>query len=128
MRTKDYIGAVTELLNEGHDINHVLPRLAETLARKGHSTLYARILHGVMHELTRQEARATAYVTVGSTEDRDRLAPRIKAALEELMITQEPVTHIDDTLIGGFTITKGDRIIDHSYKTQLVALYRALTE
>jgi F0F1-type ATP synthase delta subunit len=128
MRTKDYIGAVTELLNEGHDVNHVLPRLADTLARKGHSTLYARILHGVMHELTRREALTQAHVTVGSEKDSTRLAPRIAAALAELNITQEPKTHIDETLIGGFTITHGDRIIDHSYKTQLVALYRALTE
>lgn len=128
MRTKDYIGAVTELLNEGRDGARVLSQLAETLARKGHSSLYPRILHGVQHELERRQALTTAHVTVSSTHDSARLAPKIKAALAELNITKEPETRIDGTIIGGFTITHGDRIIDHSYKTQLVALYRALTE
>lgn len=128
MRTKDYTKAVTALLLEGGDVERVLVELRSVLERRGHTKLYGSILKGVMQSFEAHASRDQATIVVERESDVTKHDTAIKAALELLGVKSVPKTHVDKTIIGGFKIVTGAQSIDRSYKKQLVALYRALTD
>lgn len=128
MRTKDYIKAVATLLSEGRDAERVLADLKSVLERRGHTKLYGAILKGVMQSFEAHASRDQATIVVERANDTAKHEASITAALELLGVKTEPKTLIDETIIGGFKVVTGAQSIDRSYKKQLVALYRALTD
>lgn len=128
MRTKDYIAAVTTLLEDGKDAEQVLGALSQTLKRRGHTKLHGAILRGVAESLTRRRAKRQAVVSVERSDDFTLHKEAIDAALRTLGASGDVRVAIDETLIGGFTVSTHEKRIDRSFKQQLVALYRSVTD
>lgn len=125
---KQYITAVLEILGTGKDISDVLSGLQKTLESRGHMSIYASVLRGVLVQLSSATTSATAVVTVS---DSDQLATQkeyINSALTTLGASDDFETVIDPTIIGGTVVSYKNVILDQSYKTTLTNLYRSITQ
>lgn len=124
-----YTTAVLELLAAGKEVPAVLSGLKRAMQAHGHEKLYAPVLRNVVR-IVAAEPVAGATVTIARAEDRERYQKEIEAALAALPVTTQPTashTVIDDTLIGGFTVTNGTHLLDASFKSKLLNLYRRIT-
>ena len=119
-----YIQAVLGLLREGKDVSDVFSGLTRALNAKGHTRLHASILRGVAKELESSRGQDGAVITVNSEEEIASVMRDIEAALATLEAPQKHEVVVDDTIIGGIIATYNNKIIDQSYKTKLVSLYR----
>lgn len=122
-----YIKAVLEIVHEGKDPAVVLAELQKVLARRGHSRLYASILHGVARVL---EARGTkgATVVVSDEATYQKFKDAIEATLRDFGAKQSPEVIVDETIVGGYIVEAENQQLDKSYKSKLVSLYRNLTK
>lgn len=128
MLVHDYIGATSQLLQSGHDLDTVISHLQSVLARKGHQKLYPRILKGLIEQYEKTIAKRTTSVIVGRTSDSERFKDEIRALLDSIGADDARTTIIDPHIIGGFKLKRAGTMIDRSYKKQLLALYRTLID
>lgn len=129
MHVREYVDATYALLMDGADIHVLLQKLTATLERKGYSRMYLRILKGLHTKLEQHDTDSRARVVVGRQSDVDTLAKPIRESIETLgTALATPHIEVDPTVIGGFRTTVGARTIDKTYKRQLLALYRSLTD
>lgn len=127
MRTADYITATISLINEGRDFGEVLTNLKRVLEERGHQKLYRGILHGLLKATERKVKSQKPLVFLARESDLKKLETEIKTQLSKIEASDFEST-IDDTLIGGYVIKHNNKILDNSYKSRLVTLYRSLTE
>lgn len=128
MKKQDYIKAALVLIAEGYDPDALLTKLKALLEKKGHTGLYPQILKGLHTALEQKSVAAVPVVRVAHDADTQKHAEKVKAALAQLGAAETFTTHTDDSLIGGFVVEHNHKIIDNSYKRQLVSLYREVTK
>lgn len=126
MIVHDYSSALFNILRDGGD-EKVFTSLKQLLAKKGHEKLYAQILKDLLKKFEKNSERSTVQVVVGRAGDEKKLEERIIQSITSLTKDKTYSTHIDPTLIGGFKIIGHDKVIDQSYKKQLLTIYRSLT-
>lgn len=127
MIVQDYSSALFELLQEKDQGDAVLNSLQSLLKKKGHEKLYASILKDLLAKFEKDKQRNSIHVAVGREKDISQLKDSIYKAMATLGEEKEFLSHVDQTLIGGFTIKSRGKVIDHSYKKQLLTIYRSLT-
>jgi len=127
MLKNDYIEATSALLSEGKDFDGVIKSLKEVLDKKGHQKLYKPILNGLQIKIENSLETNVAQVSVARQKDLEILKERISKSLIELE-SDEYDANVDLSLIGGYVIEHNNKIIDNSYKSRLVTLYRSLIE
>lgn len=124
-----YINAVTELLLQGREANAVLGNLARVLAEKGHTSIHASVLRGVIKELQRRREATAPTVVVAKSADASVYKEAIEASLLQLKSNPADVQFLtDESLIGGYIASHQGKLINRSYKEKLVSLYRAITK
>ena len=116
-----YITAVLELLKEGKDGKTVLRGLSTVLEAKHHEKLLPSILKGVVKELESSTEPGVAVVIMAEAKAKKT---QIEEALKSIEAPSKHEVVIDDTIIGGVIATYNNRLIDNSYKSKLVSLYR----
>ncbi len=116
------------MLKNGADVQKVLSGLSSALTRKGHTRLHGSILRGVLRALAYKTVRSGSTVTVASESGLASHKDAIEAAIKHLGGAAEYSTVIDPTIIGGAIIEHNNTIIDTSYKSHLVRLYRRVTK
>jgi F0F1-type ATP synthase delta subunit len=128
MRTKDYSAGTFALLKEGVSPDEVLVGLKKVLKTNHHMTLYPKILNALRAAFLRDAHRGETRITLAHEADKTRLDEAITKAGKELN-AHEPFTYrVDTSVIGGYRIESNGKSIDHTYKTQLRALYKSFTE
>ncbi len=127
MLTEDYTTAVLELLGEGKTPESVIKRLKESLTRKGHTRLLPRILKRLLIRIEAEEGALVPQVTLAKAKDENAHKEKITHLLESLSTNSDYTLTIDETIVGGVVVKHEDKIIDASYKKQLLTLYRTLT-
>ena len=125
MRTNDYINATCSLLSDGKEFDGVINNLKEVLDAKGHQKLYRSILLGLQKKAERAANEHVATVTVAREKDLKDLKEKIEASIAEID-AENFQSSVDETLIGGYVVEHDNKVIDNSYKSRLVALYRSL--
>lgn len=121
-----YIEAVLALLNQGKNPSEVFSGLKQALEKKGHGKLYASILHGVLTKLRAVRISTQAVVTVSATSDAKKMKNEIEEALAILHAEKSYEVVEDQSIIGGFTLLQNNMLLDKSYKTALINLYRSI--
>lgn len=124
MTPKHYALALLEQLDAGMRPADALSGLDATLAHRGHEKLKQRVLAIVHRTLTARSSDDGVILTLAVAGDEKRHKAAIKAISAELGVSTPTRTVVDNTLIGGFTITTADKRADHSYKRTLYNLYR----
>ncbi|MBL7045577.1 MAG: F0F1 ATP synthase subunit delta [Parcubacteria group bacterium] len=99
--------------------------LLKLVNKRGHERLLPRILL----ELKKLEqftlGHASAKVVVASGTDLKKLKIEIANAMNKLGISEESVlTEVDESIVGGFVVKGKDALVDLSYKSMLVGLYK----
>lgn len=87
-----------------------------------------KALPAILKELQRldeQEQAQAPTLYVASKKAETRAKRELKEALEE---KSTPTVATDETLIGGWRFVGGDTLVDRSYKTALIKLYRNITK
>lgn len=120
-----YIKAGFELLAAGQSVELVLKNLAEVMKQKGHASLWAGVLRGLVTRIERDNFQALPSVVVAK--EKDLVTAKIQQLLQELGSEQKDFTTvIDPTIVGGMKVSHNYRLIDKSYKTKLRNLYQAI--
>lgn len=125
---ENYIKGIIGLLTEGKDPDVVLRGLRTTLASRGHEALLPGILQGVLSTLEEQKEGTLPRVTVGRAADAEKLKAAIVDSLHSLGAAEAFETQVDETIVGGFIAHHDHQIVDKSYKSALVSLYRNIAE
>ena len=128
MRTKDYSAGTFTLLKEGISPDEVLGGLRKVLESNHHLSLYPKILNALRAALLRDAHKGETRITLAHEADKTKLDEAI-AHTSKKLDAQEPFTYtLDASVIGGYRIESNGKSIDHTYKTQLRALYKSFTE
>lgn len=105
----------------------VIEKLKAVLVAHGHERLLPSILRGVAKQLEHR-APSAVIVTLRDAGEAEYEKYKDLIAASGLQYDERDVTiEADPTMIGGFTLTVEDRMIDNSYKNQLLTLYRNIT-
>lgn len=121
-----YISALLEMLSSSTDSSVVIKQFHSLLQRKGHAQLFGPVLRGVLRIIEARKGTSTT-VAVASVNAFSAQQSAIETALKQLGATGKPTISIDSSLIGGYVVTHNNIVIDASYKTKLLTLYRSLT-
>jgi F0F1-type ATP synthase delta subunit len=125
MRVRDYSEAVLGLVKDGMSVDAALQGLHTMLDARGHARLLPKILRDLLIVSAKETAHESAVVTVARKEDEAKFKKEIDTHLETLKVSLHDV-HIDENIVGGFTIDAHEKRIDQSYKKRLLTLYRSL--
>ena len=127
MRIKDYGQATYETLGKTGDTELTLGGLTKYLERRGLTSLYPRILRGLIEKLQRSSRMEETTLTVAREKDvHDALAEAKKRA-EDFGTVEKKSVRIDPHLIGGFILERNGKRLDQSHKRVLLDTYRKLT-
>ena len=123
-----YAQALWQLVSDGMDAKAAVHAIHDRLEREGRAILMPRVAHAFAR-IAEREARKTDYtLTVAREEGFAHAKKEMKALTGDLGIELEDLkTQVDDTLIGGWRLEGNERLVDASYKKQLLDLYNSVT-
>jgi F0F1-type ATP synthase delta subunit len=127
MRIKDYVQATYETLGKTGDARHTLANLTQYLERRGLTSLYPRILRGLMEKLHRSSRMGEARLIVAREKDAHDALHAAKEHADTFGTVAKSAVHVDPHLIGGFILEQNGKRLDKSYKRVLLDTYRKLT-
>lgn len=116
--------AYAAVIREAEENNLGKP-FAEKLLRymkaKGHLSLLSQIVK----LSARASKKGIATVTVAKKHDVEKHKTAINAALKSLSADEHLVTE-DERMVGGYVVRAHGKIIDNSFRSALVSLYRSI--
>ncbi len=119
-----YAQAVRKLVNQGHSPEKAVKSLTDSLTRTGRLALIPRIKRA-LKRLAEMDARRQPQITVAHEKE---AAAATKAASVRLNLPDGGVrVCTDETVIGGWRYIERDRLVDTTYKNQLLDLYNRAT-
>lgn len=109
---------------KGAQLSHFLDRFIAVLDKKGHDSLLPDILRA--YAVLKQTETKAHTTTMVCARERDfkKYERELKKIAESGTRTEKTV---DDTLIGGYVIRKGDTLYDNSYKKMLLQIFERAT-
>ncbi len=127
---QQYAQAFLEILKDGTPVDTALTGLRRVLGSKHHGKLLAPVLFEVLRTLESGRGTKEAVVAVATKTDTSAHKAKIEAVLLELGVSKDtPVKEVvDETLVGGFTVTFDYKEHDQSYKKALKSLYESITK
>ncbi len=127
MYIKDYIQATYETLHTNNDVERTLESLRSYLKRRGLDKFYAAILRGLIEKMRRSYKSATTHIRVARQSDFKKYEVEILKYLDTKGLSTDYEIHIDEKIIGGYSIESKNLQIDTSHKKQLLTAYQRLT-
>lgn len=114
---KQYLQAVSTLLESGVALDVVLKNTRAVLEKRGHSRLYPALLRSLARTYPVLERKKIPVLTLAKEDDE---------AKYKKMLSGEEIhkTKIDSSIIGGYVYTKNFVQTDNSYKSKLLTLYK----
>lgn len=131
MKASWYAEALVQALRGGtvktdKDIKALITRFRDVVKAHGHEALLGLIPRELERVAERESSRNTATLITANTKSRTKWAHAYDHFEKEGIIPKGSTRHdiVDDSIIGGYQIKTRDTLIDASYKTSLVELYR----
>lgn len=125
---KLYAQALWQLVSNGMDAKAAVHAIHDRLAKEGRAILMPRVAHA-FERIAEREGKKTEYtLTVAREKDLAHAKKEMKALTGDLDIEIDSLkTQVDDSLIGGWRLEGNERLVDASYKKQLLDLYSSVT-
>jgi F0F1-type ATP synthase delta subunit len=98
-------------------------KLVAYMKQRGHTGL----LSAVLRRVERLYVPRGAVVTVARADDASKYAPAIASQLVGLGSSADYTIGVDDRMVGGYMVRAGGKLVDTSYRTALVTLYKNIT-
>ena len=116
MKPDVYAKAIFELTSSGSDASGVIDGMMKSLRRRGTLGLLPKIL-SIYKKLVKQSASKASVLTVAKDGDADSFK-RDKKVGDDVRVV------VDEDIIGGYRLESDGKLIDNSFKTQLLQVYR----
>jgi F0F1-type ATP synthase delta subunit len=127
MRIKDYVQALYALLKDGSELEPTLSHMRAYLKKRGLSSLYPRILRGLIEKLRRSDRVESGRIIVAREKDARHALHEAKMHEGIFGEMHKDAVEVDPNIIGGFILEKGGSRLDQSHKRALLDAYRRLT-
>jgi F0F1-type ATP synthase delta subunit len=128
MLQDEYARAIIALQEEGKNDAEIASGIARVLRARGHERLIPRIARSLQAYELRKSKKDARVLRVSKIEDTTIFAKEIADALSALKEDGRAYeTVVDDRIVGGFVLASGTTMVDASYRTALVSLYRTIT-
>jgi len=122
-----YVTALTNSILSGLPTEQALLNTKALLKKRGHERLWSQVLRASLRVLEAKLKQSNAQITLANPDSLDKSV--ISQVLKELGAPSDNYTTvIDSTIIGGFKARSASKLIDKSYKTALLNLYRKITK
>lgn len=118
-----YAQALISTVDRGMSEEEAVEKIIALLRQKGHLKLLPRIKRRVDRIIAKRERFETPKIRVATRQDHTKLKATIEAHIQALT-DKEPRVLEDDTVIGGYVIETHNTMIDASYRSALMKLYR----
>lgn len=116
-----YVHLIAQAL-EGGASSGVADRLIRAMKRRGHLSLLPRAYQRALS----QGGSKKATVTVAKPEDAEVFASEIATALQKHASGEAYEVVADEKVVGGYIVRAKGVVIDASYRTALVSLYKKI--
>jgi F0F1-type ATP synthase delta subunit len=125
-----YAQALFKMIDKGSDPKKAVVALHEMLVKRGRQVLLPRIAHAFSRIAMRERARSGMTLVVADAKDEKHAATEAKKVLTKMGVDHRGHIEIkvDESLVGGWVIEGDGRLIDASYKKQLMDIYNAATK
>lgn len=118
-----YAQALWRLIDAGNDPKEAVRRIHESLEKSGRVALMPRIARAISR-IAERAVRSRPTLTIASETDRNA---KVAEARTKLSIPEETIVRIDESLVGGWRYEERGRLVDTSYKGQLLDIYNRAT-
>ena len=124
-----YAQALWEMIENGMKPKAAVHALREILVRLGRERLLRRVGRAFARLADQNRTRTRIVLSVARKGDEGNAHRAIKKPLNEMgATTKEVTTHVDDSLIGGWRLEGRERLVDASFKKQLLEMYNRATQ
>ena len=125
---KMYAQALWQLVSNGMDAKQAVHAIHARLEKEGRAILMPRVGRAFARIAERESRKTDFTLTVAREEDLAHAKKDMKALTGDLGIDVDSLkTQVDDTLIGGWRLEGNEKLVDASYKKQLLDLYNSVT-
>lgn len=118
-----YAQALWKLIDSGQEPREAVRRVRDALEKSGRGALLPRIARAVRRIAQLAESGKPTLTVAG---DAQRNAS-LHEATKQLSLTGSFAVRVDETLIGGWRYEERGRLVDTSYKGQLLDIYNRAT-
>jgi F0F1-type ATP synthase delta subunit len=124
-----YAEALWKAVVRGMDPKKAVRALHDILVVRGRETLFPRIAKAFERIAQRSMVKEGISLYVARESDAHRARAEVKRALDETGLAGEKISEvkIDPTLIGGWRLEARERLVDASFKKQLLSIYNRTT-
>jgi F0F1-type ATP synthase delta subunit len=127
MRAEFYSKATVKLLEEGNSFDSVLNKLTDLLRKQNKEKLLPSILSHMQKDIEAYEKSREIVVRIKDRHDYAQYQDDIRESLRVLG-AQDGDEHIaeDETIVGGYSVTAYDKVVDRTYKKKLLTIYQSV--
>ena len=124
-----YAQALWKMIEAGMQPKKAVHSLYDILVARGRSDLMPHIGKAFARLAQRHQMRDGIILTVARERDQRTAITQVKTLLKEMDVASDTVgTNVDETLIGGWRLEGRERLVDASFKKQLLSLYNQATQ
>lgn len=121
-----YAHVLVKMIGKGEAPHSVVQKLQENLTEHGRSALLPKIARAFERIMQKRGQRTDVRLFVAAHDD----ARHAKSEAEHALGTVHEHMHVhtDSSLIGGWRVEAGERLVDMSYKKQLLSIFNRATQ
>lgn len=123
-----YAEALWKMIEGGEKPKEAVTKLRAYLERRGRANLLPKITHAFARIAGRRGTKKAVVLSVARQKDVSRAEREIKDILKELGAGAKDIeVRLDGSLIGGWRLEGRERLVDASFKRDLLEIYSKVT-
>lgn len=121
-----YAHVLVRMVDKGDAPHTAVQKLQENLAEHGRSALLPKIAHAFERLMQKRRQKTDVRLFVAHHDDARHAKGEAEHALGS---THEHMhVHTDTSLVGGWRVEAGERLVDMTYKKQLLSIFNRATQ
>ena len=123
-----YAQALLQIIQSGMAPKKAVQALYDLLVSRGRTALMPRIARALTRMVSREEARNSVVLSVAREKEAAKAKRDARSYLFEMDVKAGDVSiNLDDSLIGGWRLEGKERLLDASWKKDLLSIYNRST-
>ena len=121
-----YAQVLVKMVDKGDAPHAAVHKLHENLAEHGRSALLPKIARAFERFMQQREKRTAVRLFVAHHNDARHAKNEAEHALGQAHVSLQ--VHTDTSLVGGWRVEAGEKLVDMSYKKQLLSIFNRATQ
>ncbi len=124
-----YAQALAKMIASGRGPKEAVEALRHLLVRRGRAALLPKIGRAFARIAQRERSRNDVVLTTARTVDQRAAESEVGSLLASMKVNPKDLLFkTDESLIGGWRMEGRERLVDASFKKQLLSLYNRVTQ